>query len=487
MTDAGAVRGNRDKGLVRFQGIPYAAAPVGEHRWQAPQQPSAWEGTRDATQSGPVCIQPQAPEMPENVAQSEDCLTLDVTAPAGQNKKRPVLVWIPGGGFITGAGSIYDPARLVRSGDIVVVTVNYRLGIFGFYSHPELGDSNFGLQDQVAALRWVRANISQFGGDPDQVTLAGASAGAMSACTLMTSPPARGLFQRAIVQSGSCRTSHPAGAFGDGVGAISSWQPLSTIQSAGHDLAQQLSCPDVSCLRGKTTEELLPYTAMFPLVAFGTELVPDEPAEAFAAGRQANVPLLQGNTNDEHVEFILGVYPDGITTDQYSKLLRTAFESAAAEVEQQYPATEFKSPIAAASRVLSDRDWICPSWQSGRQHAEKAPTYSYVFTDPTAPTPAGNPLPEIVQPATAHGSDLYYVFDFPDGPQLTSEQQSLAAQLVGYWTAFVRTGDPNGDDRPVWPRLAADDTALEFVSDGIRPIDLRTSHHCTLWDLSAER
>lgn len=286
--------------------------------------------------------------MPAGTPQSEDCLTLEVTAPAEPGDNRPAMVWIPGGGFITGAGSIYDPARLVRAGKVVVVTVNYRLGVFGFFAHPQLGDdSNFGLQDQIAALRWVRANIARFGGDPGRITLAGASAGAMSTCTLMTSPSARGLFHRAIIQSGSCLTSHPAGALGEGVAAISSWHPLSTIQGTGQVVTAKLSCGDLACLRDKPAGELLPYTTWFPLIAHGTTLLPQVPAKVFAAGGQATMPIVQGNTHDEHVEFILTACPAGITAKQYSDLLKTAFGTAARRVERQYPAPRFPSPEAA--------------------------------------------------------------------------------------------------------------------------------------------
>ncbi|WP_280437235.1 carboxylesterase/lipase family protein [Nocardia carnea] len=482
--DAGRVRGIEADGVARFRGIPYAAPPVGERRWHPPQPPNTWRGIREATTSGPVCLQPEAPEMPPGLDQSEDCLTLDVTAPAGDSAKaaRPVLVWIPGGGFVTGAGSIYDPARLVRAGGVVVVTVNYRLGVFGFYAHPGLRGSNFGLQDQVAALAWVRDNIAHFGGDPGRVTLAGASAGAMSACTLLTSPQARGLFQQAIVASGSCRTSHPAGAFGEAVGAISTWQPLTTIQHTGRGLASRLGCSDVACLRDLPARALLPHTAGFPLLAYGTELVPEEPARAFDSGKQAEVPLLQGNTADEHLEFTLAAYPEPLTADRYSAVLRTAFGQAAADVERRYPATDFPSPTAAAGRVFSDRDWICPSWRTGRQHSTKAPTYAYIFAAESAPTPAGNPLPPHVRPATAHGSDLYYLFDFPTGPALTAEQQPLADLLVGYWTAFVRSADPNGADRPHWPRFDEQNTAIRF-QDGAGQVDMNAGHHCELWGL----
>lgn len=482
VTASGKVQGTNQNGVRRFRGISYAAPPVGERRWQPPQPASSWTGTRDATKAGPACMQPEAPDMPKGTPQSEDCLTLEVTTPVRPGKGRPVMVWVPGGGFITGAGSIYDPARLVKAGDIVVVTVNYRLGVFGFFAHPELGEaSNFGLQDQVAALRWVRANIAAFGGDPGKVTLAGASAGAMSTCTLMTSPAARGLFHRAIVQSGSCRTSHPAGAMGTGMPAISSWHPIDTIRGAGQALAEQLDCTDVACLRRKSAGELLPHTAQFPLLAYGTSLVPHEPATVFAAGKQAAIPLLQGNTRDEHVEFTLAVYPHGITARQYPALLKTAFGPAAPRVERRYPARRFTSPTAAASRVFSDSGWICPSWKSGREHARKARTYAYVFADPSAPTPSGQPLPAHVRPATAHGAETFYLFDFPDTPGLSAVQRRLAARIVGYWTRFVRTGDPNGAGSTTWPRLDTADRALNLAPESVQPINIKNAHHCGLW------
>ncbi|MEV4250001.1 carboxylesterase family protein [Streptosporangium canum] len=482
VTESGKVRGTDQDGIRRFRGLPYAAPPIGELRWQPPQSASSWTGTRDATKTGPACLQPQAPDMPDGTPQSEDCLTLEVTTPARPGKGRPVMVWVPGGGFITGAGSIYDPARLVRAGDIVVVTVNYRLGVFGFFAHPELGEaSDFGLQDQVAVLRWVRANIAAFGGDPGKVTLAGASAGAMSTCSLMTSPAARGLFHRAIVQSGSCRTSHPAGAMGKGMPAISSWHPIDAIRGAGQALAGQLDCADVACLRRKSAGELLPYTAQFPLLAYGTSLVPQEPAKVFVAGKQMAIPLLQGNARDEHVEFTLGLYPQGITARQYPAMLKTAFASATPQVERRYPARRFASPTAATSRVFSDSGWICPSWKSGREHARKASTYAYVFADPSAPTPSGSPLPAHVRPATAHGAETFYLFDFPDSPQLSTAQQRLADRLVGYWTRFVRTGDPNGAGSTRWPRLGAADQALKLAPEALRPINMNSAHHCGLW------
>ncbi|MFI6537149.1 carboxylesterase/lipase family protein [Nonomuraea sp. NPDC050547] len=480
-TAQGEVRGAEDGGVRRFRALPYAAPPVGEARWRAPRPAPAWKGVRDATRPGPACMQLEAPDMPKGTPTSEDCLTVEVTTPARPGANRPVMVWVPGGGFLSGAGSIYDPTRLVETGDIVVVTVNYRLGVFGFFAHPELGrETNFGLQDQVAALNWVRANIARFGGDPGRVTLAGASAGAMSVCTLMTSPPAKGLFGQAVVESGSCLMSHPAGALGPGLGQVSSWHPLGTVQRNGRALAERMSCADVACLRGKKAGDLLPHTGGFPLLSYGTPFVPREPAKVFAAGKEAAVPLLQGNTRDEHAEFTLWAYPGGIGERDYPALLKKAFGAAAARVAERYPRRDHPSAAAAVSRVFSDRDWICPTWKSGRLHARKAPTYAYLFTDPTAPAVAG-PLPPHMGEVTAHGAETFALFDFVDAPGKTAGQRALAERVVGYWTRFVRTGDPNGGGGPPWPRLDGTDRALELAQGAARPYDMKGGHHCGLW------
>ncbi|NUR30298.1 MAG: carboxylesterase family protein, partial [Catenulispora sp.] len=166
---------------------------------------------------------------------------------------------------------------------------------------------------------------------------------------------------------------------------------------------------------------------------------------------------------------------------QYPALLRTAFAAAAPRVERRYPVRRFASPTAAAARVFSDSGWICPSWTSGREHARKAPTYAYVFTDPAAPTPGGDPLPAHVRPATAHGAETFSLFDFAGGPELSAAQRRLADRMVGYWTRFVRTGDPNGAGSTAWPRLGAANLALRLAPDATRPIDLKATYHCGLW------
>jgi para-nitrobenzyl esterase len=235
-TDSGPVHGTVTNEHRIFSAIPYAAAPVGELRWRPPQPPEPWSTPRDATKPGARCPQLPSAEFGSPGSVNEDCLSLNVTTPwpADPDRQKPVMVWIHGGGFFGGAGSDYDARRLAVGGDIVVVTVNYRLGLLGFLGHPNLGDSgNFGLQDQQAALRWVRRNAAAFGGDPNTVTLFGESAGAWSTCVHLASPTAAGLFHRAVVQSGSCMMDWPNNALFPGTPAGSPWTARSQVEASG--------------------------------------------------------------------------------------------------------------------------------------------------------------------------------------------------------------------------------------------------------------
>lgn len=249
-TAQGEVLGRADGGVLRYQGIPYAAPPVGELRWRAPRPPTPWAGVRPATSAGPRCAQrAAAADIPHATAASttEDCLTLDVTVPAGTSPtaRLPVLVWVHGGGFAAGAGGDYDPRRLVTAGPLVVVTINYRLGVLGFLGLAGLPDSgSFGLLDQQQALRWVQRNAAVFGGDPGTVTLAGESAGADSVCSQLAAPGAAGLFQRAVLQSGGCGAANLIDVIRPGAGpAGDTWKPLPLVEETGAGVADQLGCP----------------------------------------------------------------------------------------------------------------------------------------------------------------------------------------------------------------------------------------------------
>ncbi len=258
-TEYGPVRGVDGT----WQGIPYAAPPVGELRWRAPQPPVPWQQVRDANTPGSPCPQDADPVVGTPASMDEDCLHLDVVTPhARANRPRPVMVWVHGGGFRTGSGSSTQVDRLARSGDVVVVKVDYRLGVFGFLGYPGLdGSGTFGLQDQQAALRWVRHNIAGFGGDPRNVTVFGESGGGDSMCALLASPTAAGLFDKIIVQSSACGHVNAVDALIPGVGAGGdTWKPLAVEQDLGTAAAHQLGCADLACLRGKPTAELLHAT-----------------------------------------------------------------------------------------------------------------------------------------------------------------------------------------------------------------------------------
>nr|WP_233594957.1 carboxylesterase family protein [Amycolatopsis sp. WAC 04169] len=323
-TDSGPVRGVSADGYRSFQGIPFAAPPVGDLRWSPPRKPASWSAVRDASRPGPRCAQGAGLGSPPSEA--EDCLYLNVISPAkAERKPRPVLVWVHGGSFTSGAGSDYDFKRMALGGDVVVVTVNYRLGVFGFFGHPELGrDSGvFGLQDQQAALRWVQRNARAFGGDPRNVTLFGESAGAMSTCAQLTSPSAAGLFHRAIIQSGPCTLTWPDGGFFPGVPAGSPYLPRTDVEAMGAEAAKKLGCADVACLRRLPVKDLV--SQPFSTPAFGTGLLPEHPAEALKAGHFARVPVLTGVTRDEARLFVALFPGHPFTEEHYRGLLRTAF------------------------------------------------------------------------------------------------------------------------------------------------------------------
>ncbi|MEN3356285.1 MAG: para-nitrobenzyl esterase, partial [Mycobacteriales bacterium] len=304
-TDAGPVRGTAADGYLNFQGIPYAAPPVGALRWRDPRPPGRWSAPRDATAPASPC--PQGPgEVPSD---NEDCLYLNVAAPATPAARPlPVLVWIPGGGFTIGAGTDYDAHRMAIRGGIIVVTINYRLGVFGFFGYPGLpGSGDYGLADQQAALRWVHRNAAAFGGDPGNVTVAGNSAGAWSVCAQLTSPATAALFSKALVESGPCTgtEARPFAPFG---------RPVAAVRAAGSQTAADLGCTGPSalaCLRRQPVPALLAHDDAFTAPAFGTPLLPADPGAALRAGRFHRVPVLIGNNHDEDLALAAGVIKAG--------------------------------------------------------------------------------------------------------------------------------------------------------------------------------
>ncbi|MFJ3876141.1 carboxylesterase/lipase family protein [Streptomyces sp. NPDC090077] len=491
-TAEGPVRGRAHGAYDTFEGIPYAAAPTGPLRWRPPQPPPRRAEVLDAGAPGARCAQLPAfgPGGPEG---SEDCLFLNVTAPSGPGRARPVMVWFHGGGFRFGSGDAYRAEPLVAAGDVVVVTVNYRLGVFGFFGHPELGGApDFGIADQQAALRWVRANAAGFGGDPGRVTLFGESAGGLSVCAHLVSPASAGLFHRAVVQSGSCSTTMPPYALLPAVGTYEPFVPEERTVTAGAAAAASLGCGGrpagrvLECLRGLDTGRLLTaeLTERFSGVAYGNAVLPLEPARALEAGRFHRVPVVQGSNRDEMRLFLsqaLVVYPvDG--EEGYRERLRTSFGAEAPAVAAAYPAGSFATPALAWAALLSDASFTCPTLRDGRALARHVPAYGYLFADGEAPNFLG--LPELAgfPFGAAHGFELPYLFATVD---LAEPQRALAGRMADYWTRFARTGAPDAPGAPVWPRFApGTPSVLELapVPGGIRPVDPEAAHHCALWD-----
>ncbi|MEU4118720.1 carboxylesterase family protein [Kitasatospora sp. NPDC028055] len=469
-TDAGTVLGSAHDGYRTYQGIPYAAPPVGALRWRDPQPVAPWSGIRSATAPGNRCPQGR-PDQPDG---SEDCLYLNVTVPARADH-RPVIVWLHGGGFTSGAGSDYDPHRMAVSGDAVVVTVNYRLGVFGTFGYPGLADSgDFGLADQQAALRWVRRNIAAFGGDPRNVTLAGQSAGGMSVCSQLTSPSAAGLFDKAVIQSGSCLIDYPRNLFFPGMAAGSPWADRTSVEAAGQTLAATVGCHTLDCLRQQPTAALYRHGTAFTRPAYGTSLLPLEPAAALREGRFQRVPVLSGGNRDEHRGWVAAQnrYVEPITAERYDHLLADSFGDQAGQVADEYPADAYPSPALAWAALATDRIWSCPTLTGDRLLARHTEVYAYEFADRDAPGQPG--FAPGLPPGAYHGSELPYLFDVAGWPaRLTPAQQRLSDRMIHAWTAFATSGRP-------WARFRGDDV-MSLRPDAVRPVDLGAEHDCGFW------
>ena len=483
--EGGWLRGAVTGEVIRFSGVPYAAPPVGERRWTAPAAPEKWKGVRAATTSAPKCPQPGWDNDGDPVViGDEDCLYLDVVRPRRPERRgpMPVLVWLHGGNLTSGAGSEYDGARLATRGDIVVVTVNYRLGALGFLSSPALDSSrhvsgNDGLLDQAAALRWVRRNIRAFGGDPRRITLAGQSAGARSVCAHLASPRSRRLFHRAIVQSGPCT------------------QPVmnkTRADTKGRRAVAELGCTEVAdaaaCLRRVPVTELLELTDrgspflrerrddLWGPVA-GTPFLPLQPQRALRRGDAAGVPLLLGSMRDEARGAVLGNLPD-LSAEEYSEMVGTLFGDDAEAVLAAYPAGDHRSPALALARVLTDWGYSCPTLATARVASRHAPVYAYAMHE--ASPPVGG-----TRYGAYHGWDLPFLWrtsiPFTQYPPLSPDQRRLSARMVRYWTTFVSTGAPDGRDRSPWRTFSASREGLRLAVSGTRPIRLGPGHHCGLW------
>jgi para-nitrobenzyl esterase len=492
-TTAGPVRGVVTESHRRFQGIPYAAPPVGERRWSAPAPVLPWTDVLDATRPASACPQAPTAYAAGVDAGSEDCLFLNLTTPrAGTGGHlAPVMVWIHGDGAV-GSGSLFDARRLAADGGVVVVTINYRLGIFGGFGYPGLaGSGTFGLQDQQAALGWVRDNIASFGGDPGNVTVFGESYGGLSTTAHLVSPPARGLFHRAIVQSGLALLDLPAGAVFPGLDALPSWGWRSTeeTEALGVHVAGLLGCAGagrgVPCLRQVPVKDLLPHTQMFMAHAYGNALLPENPADALRGGRSHPVPVISGATRHEHRLFVGLFYElagQPVTAETYPALLAAAFGRSAAAIAAEYPLSASPSPGVAWADVLTDRVWALHTLDQHAALARRAPVYAYEFADEAAPMYL--PFPPSFPAGAYHAADVPYLFpDDQAESTFSPAQRALAGQMTRYWTRFAHSGDPNAKGLPAWPRFAgpADVLSLAPGTNGIRTADYAATHRLTFW------
>lgn len=479
-TAAGTLRGLVASDHRLFAGIPYAAPPIGPLRWQPPAPATSWQGVRDATRTGPRCLQDPGGDPEFGRQTDEDCLTLNVwTPPASRGGgQRPVMVWIHGGAFINGSGGIYDARWLANRGDMIVVTVNYRLGATGFLAHPALGSpgdvGNYGLADQQAALRWVRDNIADFGGDPGKVTLAGESAGGMSVCDHLVAPDSAGLFRAAILQSAPCQAQ----------------LPLPAAEKASLDYAAELGCGEprsaAQCLRavpsGKLREPVWYYRIGADKLSgpvTGTKRLPVDPMVATADGRAARVPVLIGTNRDEFTLFVALQYlrHGEYSTESYPQLLAETFGADAAAVEAHYPLQRYGGVPLAYSAAVTDGVFACPSDRMAEAMARTESVYAYEFNDRDAPAP--DPMRTLPFPVGAsHSLELRYLFDVGGAPPLNPAQQVLSDQMIDYWAHFVRTGDPGGQ----WPAFGADKKRLSFQPGASTVVtDYDKSHQCAFW------
>ncbi|MFH9730306.1 carboxylesterase/lipase family protein [Streptomyces sp. NPDC017260] len=502
-TDAGLVRGLRTASHTLFRGIPYAGPAEGAYRWAAPRPVQPWKGVRDGTKPGPLCAQVASPYA-DAASLEEDCLVLDVTvrAPAAAGGPAPVLVWIHGDGSV-GGGSLFDARRLAERG-LVVVTVNYRLGVFGGFGYPGLdGSGTFALQDQQAALDWVRRNAGAFGGDPGNVTVAGSSFGAAAISGHLTSPGARGLFHRAILASGEGMMDMPAGAMGEGVPAYPyyTWRTEREVRDAGIEMTSSLGCagrgPEhaLRCLRALPVKTLLAVPHImnaFQTFAYGTEVLPELPEKALDEGRFPRIPLMSGATKDEHRLFV-GMAHDAVgspfTADQYERALTTAFGRRADTVSAQYRVGDFPSPALAWATVVTDRVWARGTYAQAVAFGRHTPTYAYEFADRDAPMYL--PFPGDFDFGAYHAGDTPYVFeDAGSQKHFTPAQIRLADTMTEHWARFARTGTPNRPGLPRWPRFdpARAVPHTQFLApDGVGPVDYAMEHRLDFWRRLAEQ
>jgi para-nitrobenzyl esterase len=465
-TSAGKLRGVAVDDLNVFKGIPYALPPLGASRWKPPVSMPAWKGVRDATQFGAACVQPKpragsiyADEPPE---MSEDCLFLNIWAPTNA-RKAPVFVWIYGGALTAGASnlSMYEGSKVASRG-VVFVSINYRLGILGYLAHPELSaespekiSGNYGLKDQIEALRWIQRNIAAFGGDPANVTIAGESAGALSVMHLMTSPPARGLFAKAIAQSAYM------------ISLPELKEPKYGGQSAesiGAQLATAINAPTLAALRssdGATLVSAAARTGYFPMNNVDGRTLPRQIVDAFEREEQAKVPILAGFNEGEIRSLRILIPPVPAEAATYESEIRARYADRADEFLKLYPSTNLEESILAITRDAL-YGWTAEKLvRSQTSLGERG--FLYLFDH-------GYPAANSAGLHAFHAAEIPYVFGnidrtAPDWPKIpdTPAERAFSDAMLEYWTSFARSGEPSASQQPDWPAYGSKRAYMHFA------------------------
>jgi para-nitrobenzyl esterase len=447
--DSGLISGiaASDVAVRVFRGIPYAAPPVGKLRWRGPQPAAHWDGVRRADQFGAICMQPALRGANPTASQpkmSEDCLFLNVwTAATSASDRRPVMVWIHPGGYQTGSGSTpgYDGEALAKKG-VVLVTINYRLGVFGFFSHPELtkesenhASGNYGLMDQVAALQWIQKNIAGFGGDPRRVMVFGDSAGSASISNLMGSPRAKGLFQRAAGESGAWMGL-----------SLTTTRTLAEAEQAGVKMAEELHAQSLEDLRAMSAEDLLKGGRGGGPMIDGW-FIPEDVGTIFAEGRQNDVPLLVGSNKDEGTFFL-----QPTTAEKFIERSRARFGDQAEAFLKLNPAGSDEE--ANTSQLAAFRDelaFVMRIWVRAQTKTGHSKAFLYYFTH-QPPEPVGSTSRGGFGWGATHGAEAQYIFqNLPPPRAWTDLDRQVSDMLSSYWVNFAANGDPNGKGLANWP------------------------------------
>jgi para-nitrobenzyl esterase len=464
VTESGAISGAGKSGLTVYKGIPFAAPPVGGLRWQSPTHVAPWSGTRKANAFAPACMQvgvSMPGETPPTV--SEDCLYLNIwTSAKTAHARLPVIVWIYGGGYVNGSASmpLYWGDRLANKG-VIVVTIAYRLGPLGFLAHPELtlesphrSSGNYGLMDQIAALEWIQRNIAAFGGDPKNVTIAGQSSGAISVSILMASPRAKGLFQRAIGESGGL--FEPL--------QLAPKYLLANAERDGEKYALSLGAASLQELRRLPASQLSGNSGDVSHPVIEPYVLPVSPYEAFTSGRQNDVPLLIGS-NAEEARSLVDV--SQLKASTFNSDLEHSWGPLPTPLVDAYPhATDEE---AREARLDLERDlrfgWDMWAWARLQAKTGKSPVFYYSFRQ-QPPFPAGSVYAGW---GASHFAELWYVFDHLDQSpwNWTAADRKLAEEMSSYWVNFARSGDPNGPGLPPWPAFTNADNKVLYLADPI--------------------